>query len=66
MMYINYTGPKNDPSIWNIDHESWLSQDDKLQETLGALGKLQQQGLIREVGLLNEHPLGGNALPFPS
>lgn len=39
-------------------NEKWLSQDDKLEETLGELGKLQQQGLIREVGLSNEHPWG--------
>ncbi|RLW70563.1 MAG: hypothetical protein B6D68_00680 [spirochete symbiont of Stewartia floridana] len=39
-------------------HHNWFSQDDKLAETLGALGKLKDKGLIREIGLSNEHPWG--------
>ncbi len=39
-------------------HANWFKQDDKLAETLGTLGKLKEKGLIREVGLSNEHPWG--------
>lgn len=39
-------------------YKKWLSEDDKLAETLGALGKLKAKGLIREIGLSNEHPWG--------
>lgn len=47
------------PRFGTLDyHEKWFEQDDKLEETLLALGKLKQEGLIREVGLSNEHPWG--------
>ena len=39
-------------------HQNWFKQDDKLAETLGALGKIKSKGLIREIGLSNEHPWG--------
>ena len=39
-------------------HEKWFREDDRLAETLGALGKLKARGLVREVGLSNEHPWG--------
>ncbi len=47
------------PRFGTLDyHRNWFSQDDKLAETLGILGKLKAKGLIREVGLSNEHPWG--------
>lgn len=47
------------PRFGTLDyHNSWFQQEDKLEETLGALGQLQKKGLIREVGLSNEHAWG--------
>lgn len=38
--------------------ESWLNQEDRLQDTLGVLGALIKKGLIREIGLSNENSWG--------
>ena len=47
------------PRFGTMDyHHNWFSQEDKLAETLGTLGKLKARGLIREVGLSNEHSWG--------
>lgn len=36
----------------------WFMQEDELQETLGTLGRLQEKGAIREIGLSNETSWG--------
>lgn len=47
------------PRFGQRDYQKeWFAQEDKLAETLGVLGKIKQKGLIREIGLSNEHSWG--------
>ncbi len=58
-LYQLHWTQRKTPRFGQLDyHHNWFDDDDKLAETLGSLAQLQQKGLIREVGLSNEHPWG--------